>query len=344
MASQKGPLKYLRKERYKLEPGFASMLTYLKTMNTTTEAGSSLTPSAGKDAQKGAQDLASRSMDQYYESQELIKRMKWKRVTWDDDADYAGFSRRVLDNDTMFKRIPAFSFMSVRLVKDPSSNELAALPAPEKTVEEGSLTNWVLRERDPKPVGVYPLRTVGRARGAFTVDWTAGEVKVLDTASAQEILTFLLTVAPRLQALQLKMGDQQTEITENVELVRVRVGAVVKFNELDTSFWDDPKRRTDTNYVNPSDMESFLRGMLKSAFLYRWFLKGQQIRVMPPGHPYNADLENKELQIPSNFADYNWLKAHDRFEGIEKTFNSFRRVWWFWFALSMLLIGDVEVL
>lgn len=345
ISSQKGPLKYLQKERYKMEMGFIGWFKeFMKLINMAPKTSDEVTVSPDEEALKLSKQLADRQMEQYVESSDLIKRMKWKRVTWDDDADYTSFSKRVLDNDVMFKHIPAFSFMSIHVVKDPSTSEFVNLPPAARIIEEGSLTNWVLRERDPTPVGVYPVTSTKERRSAFTVDWTAGEVRILDTASAQELLTFLSTVAPRLQALQLKMGDQQTKLTAEVENVRVRVGAAVKFNEFDTTFWDDPKRKTNPNYVNPDDVQQFLDGMLKSAFLYRWFLKGQQIRVLPPGRPYHADLEAKEIQIPANFAEYNWLKAHNRFESIEKVFNSFRRFWWVWFCFLMALVGDVELL
>ncbi|CCW61412.1 unnamed protein product [Phytomonas sp. EM1] len=140
------------------------------------------------------------------------------------------------------------------------------------------------------------------------------------------------------------MEEQQTRQAQDVEKIRVRIGALVKFNEFDTSFWDDEKRKTDPNYVNPDDLDFFLKSMLKSALMYRWFLKGQQIRVVPPGSSYFVNVDAKEVHIPANFAEYNWLKAHDRFTKIESIFDSFRRFWWVWFSLGMVLIGDVELL
>jgi hypothetical protein len=338
---QKAPIKVLRKERYKMEKGFVAygkdIVEFLRSCRGDKEK-------KGDDAAATADGKSSaRAMEQYYESEDLTKRMKWKRVTWDDDADYTGFSKRVLDNDSMFKRTPAFSFLSIHVIKDPEMTALVNIPAAKKIIEPGTLTNWLLQEREPQAVEPYPIRQKSQQRSAFHVDWTSGSVKILDTASAQEILTFLSTVALRLQAVQLKMEEQQTQQTENIEKVRVRVGTTLKFNAFNTCFWDDPKRTTDPDFVNPDELDQFLKGMLDSPYLYRWFLKGQEIRVLPPGRPYYVDVEKKEIQIPANFAEYNWLRAHGRFESMEKVVSSFRRFWWLWFSLGIVLVGDVEL-
>lgn len=324
-----------------MEKGF---IAYFKDFSTYMRAPTTKKTEAELGKEENTVDRGARAMSQYYESEELIKRMKWKRVTWEDGADYPSFSKRILDNDEMFKHTKAFSFMSIYVVKDPSTTEVVNLPASTKTIEAGVITRWFTQERDPQAVALYPVHAALERRSGFTVDWSSGNVRILDTASAQEILIFLSTVAPRLQALQVRMEEQQTRQTTTVENIRVRVGAVVKFNEHDTSFWDDPKRKTDSNYINPDDVEEFLKGMLESAFLYRWFLKGQQIRILPPGKPYYADVEKKELHIPANFAEYNWLHVHSRFVAFEKFIDIFRRFWWFWFSLGMIVIGDIELL
>ncbi|KAI5689461.1 hypothetical protein MNV84_07624 [Leishmania braziliensis] len=341
LTQQKHLVRALQKERYKMEKGFVAytkdFIELVRSTRASKKTNGAQTPEQAKS------DSTSRALDQFYESEELIKRMKWKRVTWDDDADYTSFSKRILDNDSMFKRTAAFSFLSIHVVKDSRSTDLVNIPLAEKIITAGTLTNWLLQEREPKVVDVYPVREASERRSAFYVDWTSGAVKILDTASAQEILTFLSTVAPRLQAVQLIMEDQQTRQTASIENVRVRVGATLKFNSFETSFWDDPTRKTSPEFVNPDDLEQFLSGMLKSAFLYRWFLKGQEIRVIPPGRPYYIDMEKKEIQIPANFAEYNWLKAHSHFEAVERVVDSFRRFWWFWFCFGMILVGDVEL-
>ncbi|KAG5467530.1 hypothetical protein CUR178_01174 [Leishmania enriettii] len=341
LTQQRNLVRALQKERYRMEKGF---VTYVKDfIDFVRSTRRSSSESNTQISEQAKPDNASRALQQFYESEELIKRMKWKRVTWDDDADYTSFSKRILDNDSMFKRITAFSFLSIHVVKDPCNSDLVNIPLAEKTITAGTLTNWLLQEREAKVVDVYPVRKTQERRCAFHVDWTSGAVKILDTASAQEILTFLSTVAPRLQAVQLMMEDQQTRQAADIEKVRVRVGATLKFNSFETSFWDDPKRKTTPDFVNPDELEQFLSSMLKSAFLYRWFLKGQEIRVVRPGRPYYVDMEKKELQIPANFAEYNWLKAHSRFEGIERVADGFRRFWWFWFCFGMIIVGDVEL-
>ncbi|ESL10390.1 hypothetical protein TRSC58_01879 [Trypanosoma rangeli SC58] len=339
--SNKTVLSRLRRERYALEKGFLGY--FYDVRNMIREIRGTETKDADNKKETVLESTESRSMNQFYESEELAKRMKWKRVTWDHDADYTGFSRRLLENDGLLKKVPAFSFLSIHVINDPAFTHLVSFPAGEKTVELGTLTNWVLQERDPISVDKYLSTKKNKLCGAFTVDWVAGEVKVIDTASVQEVLTFLHTVAPRLQALQIHMEEQQSALVENVQNAKFRVGAEVKFNDHDTTFWDDPKRRDNPEYVTPDDVEKFLQGLLNSAFLYRWFLRGQGLRVVPPGRPYFIDIEKREIQIPANFADYNWRAAHKRFEKIERVFSTMRTFWWLWFSLSMVIIGDIEI-
>ncbi|RNF16465.1 uncharacterized protein Tco025E_05166 [Trypanosoma conorhini] len=339
--TNKALLTRLRRERYALEKGFLGYFYDCRDMMR--EIRGTETKDADKKLETAQESTGSRSMNQFYESEELAKRMKWKRVTWDDDADYTGFSRRLLENDGLLKNVPAFSYLSIHVTSDPASTPFVNFPVGEKTVELGTLTNWVLQERDPISVDKYLPTKKNKLRGAFTVDWTAGEVKVIDTASVQEILTFLHTVAPRLQAVQIHMEEQQTALVDNVQNAKIRVGAEVKFNDHDTAFWDDPKRKGNPDYVTPDDVEKFLKGLLDSAFLYRWFLRGQGLRVVPPGKPYFIDLEKREIQIPANFAEFNWRAAHKRFEKVERIFSTMRTLWWLWFSLAMVIIGDVEI-
>ncbi|KEG13369.1 hypothetical protein DQ04_01051220 [Trypanosoma grayi] len=342
LLANKAPLRILRRERYKMEKGFIGYFKDFKDTIREIRGGSNKETQVAVDQKQ--ESSGARSMSQFYESEELTKRMKWKRVTWDDDANYSAFSRRVLDNDALLKNVSAFSFLSIHVVKDPASTDCVNFPPSEKNIELGTLTNWVLQERDPVAVEKYSSKGTKGSRGAFTVDWTAGEVKVADTASVQEVMTFLLTVAPRLQALQMRMEEQQTTITDDVQNVKIRVGVDIKFNEHDTSFWDDPKRVTYPEYVNPDDVQRFLQGMLKSPFLYRWFLKGQGLRILPPGMPYFIDMEKKEVHLPANFTDYSWRAAHRRFEKIEYFCAIMRSLWWLWFSLAIVIVGDVELL
>lgn len=355
ISAQRGPIQYIRAQRYQQEKGFVAYAKdFVQFFRADTKSGAATSPeeavvSAADTTSTGTpsatpKDRLASAMDQYYESEELIKKMKWKRVTWDNDADYAAFARRIMDNESMFRRVPAFSFMSVHVVHDPLITDAVALPPVERTIQEADLTRWVLEERECRAPAPYTKQSSRERRSAFAVDWSSGEVRILDSSSAQEVLTFLTEIAPRLQAVQVRMEQQQTAQKESVEHARVRVGAVIKFNEHEASFWDDPARKTSPAYVNPDEVEQFLSSLLRSAFLYRRFLKGQQLRIIPSGQPYRSDVDKLELCIPANFGDYNWLHAHATFERLERTLNTFRRYWWFWFSLGIVIVGDLDIL
>lgn len=334
-------LRTLRKYRATVEKGFVAYAKdardFIKEMRSDKKAD---TPD---DA--AAKEASNRSLNQHYQSQELLKRMKWKRVTWEDTADYDGFAQRITENDSMFSKCPAFSFMSLYVAKDPSTTNIATGVKTKSQISVGDLTNWLIQERKVQATKLYSLPDTSSRRSAFTVDWVAGEARILDTASAQEILTFLTTIAPRLQSLQVRMEDQQQKIIADVENARVRLGITkLKYNKGDASYWDDPRRQTDTGYVNPDELRMFLDGALRSAFLFRLFLKGQEVRVVKPGRPYHINQETKEIEIPANFAEFNWLPIHKRFQNVEKFFDFFRNFWWIWFSLSLVIIGDVELI
>lgn len=283
-------------------------------------------------------------LEQYYESEELIKRMKWKRVTWEEDADYQGFSRRILNNETVFKNVPAFSFLSIHVIKDPLTSSLVNIKIGEKVVNPGDITSLFLKERDVRTVDQYKPSTGSIRLSPFSVDWISGSVKMLDTASPQEILTFLTTAAKRIQSVQIKMEKQQEKIIQNVNLVKSRIGASVVFNESNTTYWDDPKRKTDSNYLNPDELDLFLSNLLKAAFLYKWFLNGTEIKVLPAGSHYYCDTKKNEVGIPVNFFEFNWLNVHSRFQSLENLFNKFRRFWWFWFIVGLVVVGDIDII
>lgn len=347
--NQHSPLKTLRKQRNDLEKGFIAygkdFRDFFAEMRENRRKKKSMTKE-DKEAEekKNAESSGSQALQQYYQSQELLKKMKWKRVSWEATADYETFSRRLLDNDTVFSSCSAFSFMSIHVVKDPSTTDVLQSVS-RSDFNAGDITNWLLRERDGGTSVAKFSSKEGSRSPPFVVDWVSGEAKILDTASAQEILIFLETIAPRLQALQVRMEQEQTELTADAEKVRVRLGLTsLKFNINDTSFWDDPKRISNLDYVDPAQLRKFLDSALRSALLYRRFLKGQQVRIVPAGRPYFIDWEKKELQIPANFADYNWLVVHDRLASFEKVLNACRATWWLWFCVAMLLVGDLEVI
>lgn len=338
LQSNRNQVAVIRKQRYALDKGLlGAMRDFFPSKPSEKETES--TSSEEKNAPR-----TNTGLDQYYESEELIKRMKWKRVTWDEDADYTSFSRRVLNNDSMFKNVSAFSFMSIHVVKDPLTSNLVNIQRGEKVVKPGDITSLFLKEREAVKIERY-LPSVNSVKlSPFSVDWISGSVHILDTASPQEVLTFLTTVAPRLQALQVKMEEQQERINQDIKRVNVRVGASLKFNEFNTTFWDDARRKTDPGYINPDDLEQFLSGMLKSAFLFRWFLRGTEIKVLPAGNYYHCDTQKNEIHIPVNFSDFNWLSIHSRFQAMERVANRFRKFWWFWFAAGLVVVGDVDFL
>nr|CCC93061.1 conserved hypothetical protein [Trypanosoma congolense IL3000] len=338
--ANKASLNSLRREWRSLEKGFVG---YFKDFRDTIRDLRGSGEVKEEDSHVG-KSPASRVMNQFYESEELAKKMKWKGITWDEGADYEAFSRRLLDNDDLMKNVSAFSFLSIHVTKDTFYTGAACFPPRERKIETGSLTNWFLRERNPLPVEKYVPSTVGCMRGPFEVDWTSGVARVVDTTSIQEVLVFLQTVAPRLQALQVRMEEQQSKIAKDVQNLKLRVGVTVKYNKYNTTLWDDPSRGTDSNYVTPDDVQCFVDGMLKSALLYRWFLKDQCVRIVPPGCPYLFNLEEKEIQIPSNFASYNWWGAHARFEKVELLISCMINIWWLWFLLAIVIVGDVEIL
>jgi hypothetical protein len=291
------------------------------------------------------------SIDQYYMSQDLLKRMKWKRVTWDGDSDYETFSRRIMDSDTLFSKVPAFSHMSIHVVRDKAAREKRVASSGDRQVnaiKPSTLTKWFLEERrytdeSPRPTWTPPPAA---RQAPFTVDWEAGTVRVLDTASVQEMLVYLTEAAPRVQALQVRMEEEQTKITEDIDNVRFRIGATaIKFNKYEKTFWDDPERLKDpANYVSPADVRLFINSVFKRSFLVRRLLKNNQVRIVPSGQPYAIDFAEKEIRVPANFADYNWLSIHARYESFESFCNFFRSTALAWFFVAMMLVGDFELL
>jgi hypothetical protein len=335
----------VRKERYRLEKGFVAYAkdasAFIRDMRRKDEK---------KDEKKDDVDIALKkrsemNLAQYYQSQDLLKRMKWKRVTWDETADYEGFYQRIMENDTMFSKCSAFSFMSLHVTKDPSTTSIGSPLVHKSKIDVGDLTNWLVHERVPQNVAPFSKPKSGGKRSAFVVDWTAGEARILDTASAQEILTFLTTMAPRLQSLQVKMEEQQTKLVADVENVRVRLGvSKLKFNEHDTTFWDDPKRLSSPEYVNPDEVRQCVDSLLASAILYRWYFKGHQLRIVKPGKAYFINATTNEVEIPANFGEFSWMTRHLRAASLERVFNVCRTFWWVWFSLVLVVVGDVELL
>ena len=343
------PLALVSAERWKLEKGVFGYLRdaaeFIRDMR------SEKKEDAKEDDKSDAVKKSTRtSIDQYYASQDLLKRMKWKRATWDEDADFDAFSRRVMDNDGVFSKVPPFSHMSLHIVRDKAAR--AAPPAsPEdrqvNSIKPGTLTKWFLEERPysataPKPVYTPPPKV---RQAPYSIDWEAGTVRVLDSASLQEMLVYLTTAAPRVQAVQERMEEEQTKIAEDIDSVRVRLGATaIKFNKYEKAFWDDPERVKDpANYVTPADVRLFIDNVNKSTYTLRKFVRNNQVRIVPAGHPYAIDAKELEIRVPANFTEYNFLPVHGRYAIVESFINAFRKYLMVWFFVGMVFVGDFEL-
>jgi len=206
------------------------------------EAGTPFIDDSVESAKKAEE--APDTMAQYFTSQDLLKRMKWKRVTWDKDADYESFARRISDNDSMFRKVPAFSFMCLHLVHDPRNARIA--PGSNSTdFELGCITNWLLKERSPEapaPYIRYPSSAVAtkvihttspsaasqaqrkKGAGAWYIDWVRGEAFISDNISAAEMFSLLSNTAPRLQAIQVRMDAEQTKFTDEKNETKTKKG------------------------------------------------------------------------------------------------------------------------
>ena len=317
------------------------------------------------------------SVRQYYQSQDLLRKMKWKRVTWDQDADFEAFSRRLMENDAIFKSVPAFSHMNLHLTRDMnavkgnaggdsinSSRSLIDMKA-------GCLSDWYLAERQSI---IAPFRcdssnslqaerlvqqdtftkTINRRQPPFTVDWEVGEARLLDTASPREILTFLETCAPRVQALQVRMEAEQTKITEELDKLKNRLGVLdVHINSHDKTFWDDKarlnssggNRRFNPEYVTPAHVLQFVEAANKRAvFLRRNGFRWNAVRILSPNSPHNIDYTKREIQIPCNFEEFLYLPIHRRYRLVEALARFWRKYVMLWFFFVMIIIGDFELL
>lgn len=349
LRSQAKPVAEIRQLRLREEKGFVAYAKdardFFKEYSDNKAKRKAMTPAERK--KKEIEDAKSDigiAVQQQFESLELLKKMKWKRVTWEKDADYSGFARRILDNDSIFASVPAFSHMSLHVVRDKAARPTVAIESSINTFKLGDLTSWFLEERDPAKVhGFFP--TTERRRGPFTVDWVAGEARILDSISTFEMHTFLVTTAHRLQALQVQMAAEQEKMTADLEAMRLRIGApAIVFNKGNASFWDDPQRTKDPEYVTPADIRLFLDGMGASSLLFWLKLRGHQIRIVPSGRPFKIVKESREIHIPADFQKYNCDPAHARYQALERVMSVFRTFWWFWFCLGLMLVGDVEVI
>ena len=339
-------------------------------------------------------------LTQYYGSQPLRNQMKWKRVTWDKSADFAGFSARLLASRALFEKVPAFSHLSLSVVPDPvRQGVLQELPNVAKRTlvndhqEEtsdyrnftrGQYTAWALQEptqettnkspilsRTPteeeksKPLSSETQKTKRSTRnlGAiartlpYTIDWARAEVRFLDTATPYEVLHFLRTEASPLMHLQVTVQEEQERLHEAVEAVRFRCTlSGFHFNEHDASLRVEPsalpaaagvsvtgQKQTEKNYyITPSQLQSCCDAFLRTAWLFRAYLKGHTVRLTAPGSSYRIDKDKRELCIPVDFYLYNYCSEHQRYLFHERIANSYRNHWYVWFFVATVLIGDFD--
>eukprot|EP00760_Papus_ankaliazontas_P038655 PhM_4_TR9229/c0_g1_i1/m.20771 len=315
---------------------------------------------------KEAVAKANVSVEQYYTSQEVRNTFKWKRLTWDEEADYEGFAARLLENQPMFKEIPAFSHMSLHIVKDPmASSESTPIAATTdyRSITRGSLTSWALEEGGTfaaalvppveeeaaaaaaTPTTTTPVKPTPVHRPApFSVNWETAEVHIMDSASPQELLVFLRTTAPQLQVLQQQHSDEMDKLIEAVDNVRYRCSfTAVKYNENDRTAWDDPNAKTE-GYINPAEMRMFCDGMLRTAWLFRKHFKGLQCRVGPVGSNYRINVEKREVVIPADFAKFNYVLDHTKYLRHESIANTYRDYWFMWLLFGCFIVGDLDII
>lgn len=321
-AGQKLPLKAVRKSRWQEEKGFVAYFNDIRTF--VREYRGAKKDEMKPEVKAKAEASEGRAMYQAEASRDLLKRLKWKRVSWEENADYTGFSTRVLSCDDLFKKVPAFSFMSLKVIQEPIRAKNSVKVEDKVTFEAGDLTGGLCADR----VKVEPLFVPAAVQyPPFMVDWKTAEVKFLDSATPQEVLSYLKTAAPQVQAAQVRHEEQITKIVADVESARIRLGAMrILFNEHNVTFFDDPQAKIDEHYVSPDHMRMFLDGMLGGATFYRWFLGGQQIRVVHPSQSYAIDTKANEIRIPANFAEFNWMTFHNKARAFESVFEFQRKI------------------
>ena len=295
-------------------------------------------------------------MQQYYQSQELRNVLKWKRITWDANVDYDGLSNRLIESVNLLRKQQAFSFLGVHFIRDKATqrvNEACGLadestaPLPMHEITHGTISSWYTRESEPKSAPQKPAQKPEYARPApFRVCWETGKVHMLDSVAPEEILYFLKNFAHRAQQTQLRIEDEQTRLNEAVENVRFRCTLdSLKFNEEDQAFREatsaDREKRT---VLSPQEVLQFCDSMLKTAWLYRSVLRGQQVRVGLSGSSYSVDASKGEVRIPCDFDRHSWMPKHDTYLRHEAIANSYRNHWYVWLFAATFLIGDLDVI
>ena len=312
------------------------------------------------------------TMAQFYQSQELINLMKFKEVTFDNGrekepkpaADFEAFSRRICDNYDLFKKTEAYSNMSFHVVKDPSKRDTKfekEAVGNYRQVEEGTLTSWMTDEQpeevtpaEESKTETEPTNESTTARPApFVVDYITGEVTILDTCSPDEFLDFLEREAPRAEIRQIALHEEQMKMYQAIHEVTEKLSLeIINFNSGKSSQTDPEFKKLKAagkadEYVLPADIIKAMDKIKESPRLYKNFLKGHNLRLMPtiPARAYYVDGVNtvflfsmwqlsqlwgkkkkkkkktgeaKEVCIPKDFAKDTFLQIHTKYRRIQK--------------------------
>ena len=297
-------------------------------------------------------------MQQYYQSQELRNLLKWKRVTWEKGVDYDNFSSRLIEVGKAFSKRRAFSFLSVHITRDEAARQVSErfgqpdepfVPPPLHDIAKGTLSAWYVADvaaKAPTAANQESQKKTQYARPApFSLCWETGNVKMLESISAQEVTYFLDHFAPRAQQTQMRIENEQTNMHEALENVRFRCTLdAVKFNEEDQAIRaESAAPPTTASPLSPEHVLQFCQSMLKTAWLYRKFFRGHQVRIGAPGSAYAIDRKAGVLHIPCDFDRYTWMAAHQKYLRHEAIANSYRNHWYVWLFVATFLVGDLDI-
>eukprot|EP00756_Hemistasia_phaeocysticola_P058521 Hpha_TRINITY_DN35159_c0_g1::TRINITY_DN35159_c0_g1_i1::g.168386::m.168386 len=321
-----------------------------------------------KEDQAANRSRADASMQHFYQAQELCNLMKFKAATFDDGrdpakpaADFAGWSRTIVNNYNTLKRTTAFSNMAFHVVRDPSKLD-GSVDASRTTnyreIDEGSLSGWMDEEggesSEPKPQTPAPSQADQGEKKVrpppFTVDYATGEVTILDTCSTEEFLDFLEREAPRAEARQLQIVEEQTKMFEDLGKALEKSGLKrVVFNSgsasvTDREYKDLQKEGREGEYILPVDIFRAIDALNGAPLLYRKFLKGQTLRLLPtkPCRSYFVDAEKGEVCMPKDFYRDSFLPIHRRYRIINSVTKFIWSLRYIATLIIVTLVGDVD--
>lgn len=229
----------------------------------------------------------------------------------------------------------------------------AATPAPEgksttstntttTTASSSSSSNEV---NDEDAVAVLLKRRAESTplRAPFRVDWDAGEVFILDTASPSEVHSFLRGPATSLQSLQSRRADEETQLTTDLENARLMMGSFkILVNEFDRASYSDPERRANPRYVDPADVKRFCASVARNSIVMRHYLKDQHVRILARGSAYRIDPQTREVCVPADFEEYHTASIHGLARPLQAIVVFYRRTCYLWLLALLLLFGDTE--